>query len=72
MNMQKLALNLLANSPNVQRKAQQNPALRQGLAAIQNGDNVSGENIARNLCASMGVTPEQATEQAQNFFRSMR
>lgn len=28
----------------------------------------SNPNIARNLCNTMGITPEEATKQAANFF----
>ena len=39
------------------------------LSAIQNGDDATGEQIARNLCESYGITPEEAYAQAMRFFR---
>lgn len=71
-NMQQFALNVLARNPQLQKRAKSNPMLQQGLNAIQNGDVASGEQLARNICNSMGVTPEQATNQAMGFFGGLR
>ena len=49
----------LANNPNAMAMIQ----------AVQSGDAEAGERIARNLCQSYGVTPEQAIQQAKGFFR---
>ena len=38
------------------------------IQAVQSGDAEAGERIARNLCQSYGVTPEQAIQQAKGFF----
>lgn len=35
---------------------------------VKSGDAQKGEEIARNLCNTMGITPEEATKQAANFF----
>lgn len=50
------------NSPVVRN----NPNAQQWLQVIQNGDAQAGEQIARNICNSYGMTPEQASQQAQN------
>lgn len=71
-NMQQFALNMIARNPQLQKRAQGNPMLQQGLNAIQNGDSRAGEQLARNICNSMGVTPEQATNQAMGFFGGKR
>lgn len=38
------------------------------IGQIPSGDAQKGEEIARNLCNTMGITPEEATKQAANFF----
>jgi hypothetical protein len=63
-NLQQIALNLLQRNPNVVN----NPRAQSMLQVIQQNDTQQGEQIARNLCATMGVTPEQATQQAKTFF----
>lgn len=35
---------------------------------IKNGDSSQGEQIANNLCNSMGLSKEEAITQARNFF----
>lgn len=55
---------LLAQNPQLRN----NPMARNALSAIQNGDSAKGEQIARNLCESYGVTPEEAYAQAMRFF----
>lgn len=65
MNLRDMALGIIGRSPQVA----QNPNARHMLHVIQSGDSSEGERIARNLCQSYGVTPEQALEQARGFFR---
>lgn len=67
-NMQQFAINMIANNPRLQQRAQGNPMLMQGLRAIQNGDANAGQQLAQNICNSMGVSPQQATQQAMQFF----
>lgn len=64
MSPRDMALALLGRAPQVS----QNPNARHMLDVIQSGDSDEGERIARNLCQSYGVTPEQAMEQARRFF----
>lgn len=42
------------------------------LNVVKSGDAQKGEEIARNLCNTMGITPEEATKQAANFFNIPR
>lgn len=63
-NIQQFAMNMLMNSPNVKG----NPVSEKMVQTIQNGDNNAGEQMARNLCNSYGVTPEEALKQAREFF----
>lgn len=59
-----IALNLISRNPSVAN----NPQAQNLIGVIQNGDSKKGEEIARNLCNTYGVTPEQAFTQAKNFF----
>lgn len=45
-----------------------NPVAQNMLSAIMNGDAKKGEEIARNLCQTYGVTPEVACQQAMSMF----
>lgn len=38
------------------------------LNVIQSGDAQKGEQIANNLCQTYGISKEDATKQAENFF----
>lgn len=62
--IQQYALNLLQRNPNLAN----NPQAQSLLQVIQSGDSRQGELIARNLCDTMGVTPEEASRQAKAFF----
>lgn len=64
MNLRDMALSIIGRSPQVA----QNPNAQHMLGVVQSGDAKEGERIARNLCESYGVTPEQAMEQARRFF----
>lgn len=55
---------------NNQNRIPNTPWAQAAVNAIMNGDAKSGEQIARNLCNSNGVTPQQALEQAGRFFTS--
>lgn len=59
--MQMLQRRMPANSRN-------NPMANNLIQIIQNGDQKSGEQMARNICQSMGVSIEDATQMARKFF----
>lgn len=59
-----LAMNLIYQNPQIA----QNPNAQSMLNVIERGDAQKGEEIARNLCNSYGITPEQALTQAKRFF----
>lgn len=59
-----MALSLISRNPEIAS----NPQAQNLIGVIQNGDSKKGEEIARNLCNTYGVTPEQAFTQAKNFF----
>lgn len=59
------AMNMIRQNPNIVN----NPNSQSMLNVIQSGDNEKGEQIARNLCNTYGISPEQAIMQAKQFFR---
>lgn len=56
--------NVVRNNPQLQT----NPQAQQMLNVIMSGDSVRGQQIAQNLCKSMGITPEDAVANAKRFF----
>lgn len=67
MNQQQVlnfAMQLLQNNPQLA----QNPNSQAMIQALQTGDAQAGQMIARNLCQTYGVSPEQAVQQAKRFF----
>lgn len=58
------AMNAIAKNPQIAN----NPQAQDLINVIKSGDSVRGEQIARNLCQSYGVTPEQALDRAAGFF----
>lgn len=58
------ALSLISQNPTVAS----NPQAQEYLKVIQNGDSAKGEEIARNLCNTYGINPEDALRQAKSFF----
>lgn len=63
-NLKDFALNLISQNPQIAN----NPNAQGMLQAIQSGDSKRGEEIAKNLCNSYGITPDQAVQQAKRFF----
>lgn len=57
-------LNMAQSNPNIAN----NPQAQAMLNVVRSGDSKKGEEIARNLCNTMGITPEEAANQAANFF----
>lgn len=64
MNMRDMALNLLAQNPNIAN----NPNAQEFIQVIQNGDSVKGAQIAQNLCETYGISKEDAIKNAKSFF----
>lgn len=57
-------LNMAQSNPNIAN----NPQAQAMLNVVKSGDAQKGEEIARNICNTMGITTEEATKQAANFF----
>lgn len=55
----------------IQRNPQvaNNPQAQQYLQVIMSGDSQKGQELARNICGSFGVTPEDGVNQAMQFFQ---
>jgi hypothetical protein len=46
-----------------------NPQAQEMINVIQSGDDARGQQIANNICQTMGVTQQQAINDARSFFR---
>lgn len=64
MDIKDIAINMIRRNP----RFANNPQAQNYLQIIQSGNSQQGEQIARNLCQTYGVTPDQAVQQARNFF----
>lgn len=62
--MEKFALSLIEGAPGIKN----NPNAQQMINVIKNGDARQGEMIARNLCNSYNMSPEEAVSKARGFF----
>lgn len=60
-----MAMNRIASDPRMKN----NPQAREFMSIMQSGDVTRGEEMARNLCNSYGITQQQALQQAKSFFR---
>lgn len=58
------AMNQLQSNP----KFANNPQAQALMTAIQSGDSAKGEQIAHNICQTMGVSEQEALGQAKQFF----
>lgn len=56
----------MQRTPNMFRN---NPQAQQYLEIIMNGDSTRGEELARNICQSYGISPEEGVQQAQQYFQ---
>lgn len=63
-NLKDFAMNILAQHPQIAN----NPNAQSMIQAIQSGDDKRGEQIAKNLCDSYGISPQQAVQDAKRFF----
>lgn len=60
-----VAMRMIQSRPDIM----QNPNARSMIEVIQSRDANRGTQIAQNLCQSMGMTPEQALQQAKSYFK---
>lgn len=67
--MMQLALVLLQKR---NPQALNTPLGQQFAQIVQSGNAQQGEEIARNICNSMGISQEDALNQALNYFSNLR
>ncbi len=65
MGLAQMAMNRISSDPNLQK----NPQARAFVDIMQRGDVAQGQQMARNLCQSFGVSEQEALQQAKSFFR---
>lgn len=65
MGLAQMAMNKISSDPNLQK----NPQARAFMDIMQRGDVAQGQQMARNLCQSFGVSEQEALQQAKSFFR---
>lgn len=63
-NPAQFAMNMIKNNPQVMN----NPMAQNYIGIIQSGDAQKGQQLAENICKTYGVTPQQAIQQARQFF----
>lgn len=59
------ALNMFLSNT---QPSQITPVQQNYIDVLKSGDATKGEELANNLCSSMGMTKEQAIAQAKQFF----
>lgn len=64
MHPKDFAMNLITRNPQIAN----NPNAQGMIQAIQSNDSAKGEQIAKNLCDSYGISPQEAIQQAKRFF----
>lgn len=64
MNPKDFAMSLITRNPQIAN----NPNAQGMIQAIQSNDSTKGEQIAKNLCDSYGISPQEAVQQAKRFF----
>lgn len=63
--LMQFAVTMLERNPNIAN----NPQAQAMLDVLRTGDAQRGQQIANNLCQSMGVTPQQAVQEAASYFK---
>lgn len=63
-NIMGLALDIIQKNPALAN----NPNAREMIEVIRNGDAAKGQQIAKNICDTYGIKPEDAISQARSFF----
>ena len=63
-NLLQFALGMIDRNPNIQN----NPNAKNMIEVLRSGDANRGEQLAANICESMGISKEDAVSQARGFF----
>lgn len=64
MNIRDMALSIISNNPSFVN----NPRAQEYISIIKNNDAQRGNEVAQNLCATYGMSADQAVGQAKQFF----
>ena len=65
IDFKEVALGILARNAAVANS----PMGQEFIRILKSGDQAAGEQMAKNICASYGVSQEQAVSQARGFFK---
>lgn len=65
MALAQMAMNRISSDPSFRN----NPQAKAFVDIMQRGDIAQGQEMARNLCQSFGVSEQEALQQAKSFFR---
>lgn len=58
------AISMIKKNPNIAN----NPQAKEYISILESGDSAKGEEVARNICNTYGVSPEDGIKQAKSFF----
>lgn len=67
-NIQEFAMNMIQQRMKQDPNLTKNQNMAQMINVIQSGDNAAGEQLANNILQTMGVSRDQAIQQARQFF----
>lgn len=65
MALAQMAMNRISSDPSFHN----NPQAKAFVDIMQRGDIAQGQEMAKNLCQSYGVSEQEALQQAKSFFR---
>ncbi len=65
MALAQMAMNRISSDPSFRN----NPQAKAFVDIMQRGDVAQGQEMAKNLCQSYGVSEQEALQQAKSFFR---
>lgn len=65
MALAQMAMNRISSDPSFRN----NPQAKAFVDIMQRGDITQGQEMAKNLCQSYGVSEQEALQQAKSFFR---
>lgn len=65
MALAQMAMNRFSSDPSFRN----NPQAKAFVDIMQRGDIAQGQEMAKNLCQSYGVSEQEALQQAKSFFR---
>lgn len=65
MALAQMAMNRISSDPSFRN----NPQAKAFVDIMQRGDVAQGQQMAKNLCQSFGVSEQEALQQAKSFFR---